>query len=142
MARIIPSNGVGNRPPNLNVGVGIGLPFNGPAGGFNTTFNSNEQSRYNFINYLLTNHGERPLNPNFGANLRTFVFEQTEGDLIDSLDRAIRNAAESFFPRILIRDIQILSGRDNNQVIITITFSIRSTNITDTINLELNGQDI
>jgi phage baseplate assembly protein W len=142
MARIIPSNGVGNRPPNLNVGVGIGLPFNGPAGGFNTTFNSNEQSRYNFINYLLTNHGERPLNPNFGANLRSFVFEQTEGDLMDSLDRAIRNAAESFFPRVLIRDIQILSGRDNNQVIITITFSIRSTNITDTINLELNGQDI
>ena len=142
MARIIPSNGVGNRPPDLNVGVGIGLPFNGPAGGFNTTFNSNEQSRYNFINYLLTNHGERPLNPNFGANLRSFVFEQTETDLIDSLDRAIRNAAESFFPRVLIRDIQILSGRDNNQVIITITFSIRSTNITDTINLELNGQDI
>jgi phage baseplate assembly protein W len=142
MARIIPSNGVGNRPPNLNVGVGIGLPFNGPAGGFNTTFNSNEQSRYNFINYLLTNHGERPLNPNFGANLRTFVFEQTEEDLVDSLDRAIRNAAESFFPRVLIRDIKILSGKDNNQVIITITFSIRSTNITDTINLELNGQDI
>lgn len=142
MARIIPSNGVGNRPPNLSVGVGVGLPFNGPAGGFNTTFNSQEQSRYNFINYLLTNHGERPLNPNFGANLSSFLFEQTEQDLIDSLDRAIRNAAESFFPRVLIRDIQILSGRDNNQVIINISFSIRSTNITDTINLELNGQDI
>jgi phage baseplate assembly protein W len=142
MARIIPSNGVGNRPPNLNVGVGIGLPFNGPAGGFNTTFDTNEQIKYNFINYLLTNHGERPLQPNFGANLRTFLFEQTEQDLIDSLDNAVRNAADLYFPRINIRNVRVLSGRDNNQVIINITFSISGTNLTDNINLELNGQDI
>jgi phage baseplate assembly protein W len=142
MARIIPQNGQTNSPPNLNIGVGVALPFNGPAGGFNTTFDTNEQIKYNFINYLLTNHGERPLQPNFGANLRTFLFEQTEQDLIDSLDNAVRNAADLYFPRINIRNVRVLSGRDNNQVIINITFSISGTNLTDNINLELNGQDI
>jgi len=141
MARIISPNGVGNRPPNLNVGVGVGLPFNGPAGGFNTTFDTQEQVKYNFINFLLTNHGERPLNPNFGANLRTFLFEQTEQDLIDSLDNAVRNAADLYFPRISIKNVQI-RGNDFNQVNIIITFSIRGSNLTDTINLQLNGQDI
>jgi phage baseplate assembly protein W len=141
MARIISPNGEGNRPAELNVGVGIGLPFNGPAGGFNTTFSTQEQIKFNFINYLLTNHGERPLNPNFGANLRSFLFEQTEQDLIDSLDNAIRNTADLYFPEISIRDIQVI-GNDFNQVIVNITFSIRGSGLTDTINLQLNGQNI
>tara|TARA_B100000963_G_scaffold208672_1_gene181760 strand:- start:2964 stop:3392 length:429 start_codon:yes stop_codon:yes gene_type:complete len=142
MARIIPQNGQTNNTPDLGVGVGVGLPFNGPAGGFNTTFSSEEQVKFNFINFLLTNHGERPLNPNFGANLRTFLFEQTEENLIDSLDNAVRNAADLYFPQINIKNVRVLSGRDNNQVIINIIFSVRGTNLTDTINLELNGQDI
>ena len=141
MARIIPSNGVGNRPPQLDVGVGVALPFSGRPGGFVSTFSTQEQSRYNFINYLLTNHGERPFNPNFGANLRAYLFEQSDDELLDTLDNVIRNAADQHFPRVTILNVEV-TGNDQNQVNIAITFRIGGTNLTDTINLQLNGQDI
>ena len=32
------------------------------------------------INYLLTNPGERPLNPEFGAGLRNFIFNAINSD--------------------------------------------------------------
>ena len=57
------------------VAIGISLPFNGPTG-FNSTFDTATQLKSNLIAFLLTNKGERVLNPTFGANLRELIFEQ------------------------------------------------------------------
>ena len=62
-------------------GVGVAIPFNAPAV-FRTTYTTKDAIRNNLINYFLTNKTERYLNPNFGANLRAFIFEQiTNGNL-------------------------------------------------------------
>ena len=59
---------------NQRVGVGVSIPFNGPAV-FNTTYTTSEQIKSNIINYILTNNNERIFNPDFGANLRAQLFE-------------------------------------------------------------------
>ena len=54
--------------------VGIDIPFSAPAV-FNSTFQTKDALKVNLINFLLTNRGERPLNPNFGGGIREMLFE-------------------------------------------------------------------
>ena len=57
-----------------NIAIGVSLPFNGP-GVFNSTYSTKEQTKSNLVNLLLTSAGERIMNPNFGTELRNFLFE-------------------------------------------------------------------
>ena len=64
--------------------VGIGLPFNAP-GVFKSTYLTKDAIKNNLINFFLTNQSERYLNPNFGGNLRAFLFEQISNNNLDNL---------------------------------------------------------
>jgi hypothetical protein len=55
--------------------VGVSIPFSSRAV-FNSTYTTQDALKSNLINFLLTNKGERFLNPNFGADLRALLFEQ------------------------------------------------------------------
>ena len=67
---------------NINVldlrpstGIGVSIPFSNPAV-FETVYNTKDQTKYNLINFLLTDPRERIFNPSFGAGLRGKLFEQ------------------------------------------------------------------
>ena len=57
-----------------NIVIGVSLPFNAK-GVFNKTYSTKEQIKSNLINLLLTDKGERIMNPEFGADLRRSLFE-------------------------------------------------------------------
>ena len=73
---------------NKSAAVGVDLPFNAP-GVFRSNFTTKQAIKNNLINYFLTNPGERPLNPNFGGGLRSFIFEQISTDNLDFLKERI-----------------------------------------------------
>ena len=75
---------------NKSAAVGVDLPFNAP-GVFRSNFTTKQAIKNNLINYFLTNPGERPLNPNFGGGLRSFIFEQISTDNLDFLKERISN---------------------------------------------------
>ena len=58
-----------------SVAIGFNLPINGE-GVFTPNYQTKDAIKNNLINYFLTNPGERPGNPNFGAGLRNFIFKQ------------------------------------------------------------------
>ena len=55
--------------------VGTSLNFNDP-GVFLSTYTTKDAIKNNLINFFLTNRTERYLNPNFGGDLRKYIFEQ------------------------------------------------------------------
>jgi len=57
------------------VGIGINLPL-AEGTGFTSNYTTAEATRYNLINFFLTNPGERIGNPEFGGGLRNFIFSQ------------------------------------------------------------------
>tara|TARA_R100001509_G_scaffold92119_1_gene53211 strand:- start:1035 stop:1442 length:408 start_codon:yes stop_codon:yes gene_type:complete len=115
--------------------VGINLPLNGDAV-FEPNFTSKDAIKSNLVNFLLTNPGERPANPLFGAGLREFVFTSIVDDNLDFIREDIQNKINNEFTNIRLLDININQDIDNNTIIVEIFYSVPNTNIND--NLVLN----
>ena len=114
--------------------VGIGLPFNAPAV-FSSTYTTKDAIRNNLLNFFLTNKTERYLNPNFGANLRAFIFQQiTEGNT-EGLKQDIQSQLNLYFPNVLVASLNIDSIPDLNQISIELTYNVIDTGISDNINI-------
>lgn len=121
-----------------STGVGVALPFNTPAV-FQTVFTTREQLKYNIINYLLTNNRERIFNPNFGANIRSQVFEQITTETADVLDTQIRNGIAQYFPNVAITDLTIEGNPDESLLTIQFSYTLTNTGQSDNITINLNG---
>jgi phage baseplate assembly protein W len=121
-----------------SIGVGVALPFNTPAV-FQTVYTTKEQLKYNIINFLLTDKRERVFNPNFGANIRSKVFEQITVDTVDSLDSQIRTGIGQYFPNVVITSLTFGGNPDQNLLTIQFSYTISNTGESDNITISLNG---
>ncbi len=119
---------------NPNIGIGISIPFNSPSA-FKTTYSHKDQIKYNLINLLLTNKGERLFNLNFGTNLRKQLFNQLREDNYDDVIDNIKSLISSYFPEIIINKINISTIINSNTLIFILDYSIKLTQETDTISI-------
>jgi hypothetical protein len=114
--------------------VGVSIPFNGPAV-FYRTYTTKEAIKNNLINYFLTGITERYLNPNFGTNLRSFIFEQITSNNLDGLKEYVQSQISTYFPNVIVASLNILSTPDYNEVTVDLKYNIRDTGITDQIQI-------
>ena len=114
--------------------VGVSLPFNGEAV-FNSNFTTQEAVKNNLINWFLTNKGERPLNPDFGGNLRRFIFEQISNDNLDLVEDDIQTQLKTYFPSVVVVNLNILAQYDDNAIIVELKYRVQNTNIEDQLTI-------
>lgn len=119
-----------------SVGVGVALPFN-TAAVFQTVYTTKEQLKYNIINFLLTNKRERIFSPNFGANIRSSVFEQISAQTTDTLDLQIRSGVEQYFPNVVITNLTFGGDPNQNQLTIQFSYTVKNTGDSDNITISL-----
>ena len=133
--RVEPSNVEVDNPfisGSILTAVGVSLPFNGTIG-FNSTYSSIEQVRSNLIDYVLTNKGERPLNPNYGSDLKKYIFSNiTDTTLygnmsINDLKTMLTTGIQNNFAKIKIINLDITTSPDTNSVNISINYSFLGT---------------
>ena len=105
------------------IAIGVGLPFNAP-GVFKSTYLTKDAIKTNLINFFLTNQNERYLNPNFGGNLRAFIFEQITNGNLESLKEDIQTQLGLYFPNVIISSLDILSSQDTNEIIVDFKYNI------------------
>lgn len=118
--------------------LGVAIPFSAP-NVFTSVYTTLEQTKYNIINFMLTDTRERPFNPNFGAGLRSRLFEQiTETDL-DSLKATISNQIESYFPNVLVNSLNIQGNPDDNSISVELTYSLRNIKSIDSLVLKIQN---
>jgi uncharacterized protein len=119
------------------VAIGISLPFNGSTG-FNSTYATVDQLRTNILSFLLTNRGERLYRPNFGANLRSLIFEQQNNFTLDQLNSIITSQVETQFPGVSVLNVNIDSQPDLNTINVSVSYGVTNTNIQDQLTLAFN----
>ena len=80
------------------------------------------------LNILRTNHGERPFNFYLGANLRAYLFENMTNITAANMATSINTALANYGPRIEVLNTNIQAIADANEVNITVTGRVKSSN--------------
>ncbi len=114
--------------------VGVSIPFNAPAVFF-STYTTKDAIKNNLINYFLTNPTEIYLVPNFGAGLRSFIFEQVTAGNLDGLKQTIQQQLGTLFPNVIVASLNIFTSPDDNEITIELKYNVADTGITDQIQI-------
>ena len=120
---------------NKSAAVGVDIPFTAPSV-FRPNYTTAAAIKNNLINYFLTNPGERPLNPSFGGGLRAFIFEQISDGNMEFLREKVQSDLNTFFTNINVEELNILKQEDNNTITVSLTYSVKKTNIVDNIEID------
>ena len=94
----------------------------------------NEMAVINSIkNLMMTNHYERPFQPDLGSNVRRLLFENLDKITAISMEREIRQVVQNYEPRAQIKTLDILPDVDNNGFSVRMEFYIM--NMTDPVTI-------
>jgi hypothetical protein len=84
-------------------------------------------------NLMMTNHYERPFQPDLGSNVRRLLFENLDKITAISMEREIRQVVQNYEPRAQIKTLDILPDMDNNGFSVRMEFYIM--NMTDPVTI-------
>ena len=88
-------------------------------------------------NLVLTQNFERPFHSEIGSQVRGLLFEPASPMLNVMLKRAITDTIVNFEPRVRLNDVVVTVSPDNNEVYVTVNFTIVNTTKPLTVNLIL-----
>ena len=120
-----------------NIAIGVALPFDAP-GVFRSTYTTKDQIKSNLVNLLLTDIGERVMNPGFGTNLRRFIFEGITETNIEELRLSLISSISIYIPEITVQNITVTPNADYNLVSLSIDYVLNISNTPDQVTVQFN----
>lgn len=122
--------------------IGISLPLQIGGTGFTQTYNTTDQLKSNIKNLLLTQKGERILQPEFGSGLHEILFDFNNDDIEGKIENAITEAFEQWLPYVTIADIvveQTDALKDRNQVNLSLKFQVNGSADLNEVTFNVQG---
>ena len=104
---------------------GIAFPVGFGVGGFFTKTSRMETILSGLKQLILTTKGERVMMPDFGTNLRNYVFEQFDSRLEVAIRKDILGAISKYEPRVNVSNLDInfdtrMGKEDLNSILVTL----------------------
>lgn len=78
---------------------------------------------------FLTSPGQKILSPEYGIDLRRYLFEPVSNDTAFFIADDIENNLPRFEPRIIVRDVSVVPNYDEQQYDVNLTIDVPSLNI-------------
>ena len=75
-------------------------------------------------NLILTNHYERPFQPQIGSNIRRLLFENVDSVTGSQIEREITETIDNFEPRARTSKVDVVADPDNNGFKVVLEFFI------------------
>jgi hypothetical protein len=116
-----------------NIAIGVSLPFDKP---FTSTYTTKDQIKSNLLNLLLTDIGERVMNPSFGTNLKKFLFSNITDNNLENLKSNILNSIYTYIPEITVIEIVINPDADYNLMELSINYVLNISNTPDQVTVQ------
>jgi hypothetical protein len=85
----------------------------------------NEYAVINSVkNLILTNHYERPFQPELGSNIRRLLFENVDSVMAAQIEREIEETIINFEPRVQVSKVTASADPDYNRYNVELEFFI------------------
>lgn len=125
----------------LGIGINRGSESNGM---FAVNYTTLTQAKDNLKNLILTRKGERLMQPEFGCDVWKVLFEQLDGNTIESsIETSILDAVSIWLPYLNIDTIVFdydENDIDNNRIALDIKFSLVSNkNLSESVQITVNN---
>ena len=107
--------------------------------GFKQIDTLRDNIKQNLKMLVLTNPGERVMDPNFGVGVGRYLFEMIEDDSVFSdIDSRIREQVSLYLPYVNIQRVEFLSEiRNRNKINLKITYSVPRISLNDQLVTEV-----
>jgi len=79
------------------------------------------------VNLLLTNKGEKLMNPKYGSDIRSYLFEPLDYGTAARVRESITYCITNFEPRVNVGEVQVFPDYDENGFAVEMTYQIRGT---------------
>ena len=91
---------------------------------------SGEEDIAQAINLILsTAPGERPMRPEFGCEIHSYLFDTIDAETVAEMEAAVRAALARWEPRIEVEQVEFdLSDVNEGRLTFTVRYKIRATN--------------
>ena len=77
-------------------------------------------------NLILTDRGERLMQPDIGGNIRAMLFENMTPGTLKLIKERIVSTVETFEPRAELLDVEVAGNLDSDNVAVKILFYVRN----------------
>jgi phage baseplate assembly protein W len=88
-------------------------------------------------NLILTNHYERPFQPELGSNIRRLLFENVDSVMAAQIEREIEETIINFEPRVRVSKVTASAAPDENRYNVELEFFVINSPNPITINFFL-----
>ena len=107
--------------------------------GFKQIDTLRDNIKQNLKMLVLTNPGERVMDPNFGVGVGRYLFEMIEDNSVFSdIDSRIREQVSLYLPYVNIQRVEFLSEiRNRNKINLKITYSVPRISLNDQLVTEV-----
>ena len=129
-------------------GIGLLLPVSVDSrhGTYSLITDYHDEIKQNFKNLVLTNPGERIMNPDFGVGIRKFLFEN-HVDATHRIEKRLHEQVSKYMPYIIIENIFFDAADDRGVDLIDrhilsvqVVFSVPNMNFEST--LAIDSEDV
>ena len=118
--------------------IGIKLPITyNSADGFTMIKTIRQMIKQNFKMLILTNPGERVMEPQFGVGVSQYLFANYNEGIPSILEEKIKKQAGMYIPSVSIDSINFQSFPDTNSLKIIIKYIIPSIGINDLLEITI-----
>jgi phage baseplate assembly protein W len=89
-----------------------------------TVHKDEDAVKESITNLLLTDRGERLMQPSLGANLRAMLFENITPGILKLIEDQVKTTLDLYEPRAEVINVAVTSNIDDNVVRVKVTFYI------------------
>lgn len=120
-------------------GMGVGRNYSSGSqagkGVFDSTYTTRDAVITNLKNLILTEKGERYMQPEFGTNIRTILFENNTEEIRTLLRTAVNEDIERWLPYVNLDGLDVTPSEDMHSINIQMRFQITSVGANVVINI-------
>ena len=81
------------------------------------------------VNLILTNKGERLFNPDYGSDIRSYLFEPLDYAIAGIIKKNMQLSLAKYEPRIRVTSIACIPNFEDNGLYVELTYEIRGTDV-------------
>ena len=119
--------------------INIDFPFRDSDKGFYFKLNRTEKDaiRSDLLHLLLTNKGERLYLPDFGSDLRKYIFEPNDKITHDKIKDSLNESIKLYIPNLLVNEITFKTNEIEELIIVVLKYTITEGTFSTTDTVEI-----